>query len=145
MVIRKAVAGDEPQFIELIQLFPPDAVPMAGWDLVGKAFQKIVRNPELGSIFVADDDGVLLGVITLSYPMAARCGGIYSCIEEFMVTEKARGKGVGGRLMEALLNEARLKGCFEIQVNNPSQMGYPVYLRHGFEDTGKHLKLMIKP
>jgi GNAT superfamily N-acetyltransferase len=145
MIMRKAVAGDEPQFIGLIKLFPPDAVPMAGWDLMGEAFQKIVNDPELGTIFVADDDGILLGVITLSYPMAARCGGIYSCIEEFIVSEKARGKGVGSGLLEAALKEARLKGCFEIQVNNPSQMGYPVYLRHGFEDTGKHLKQMLRP
>jgi len=144
MIIRKAVAGDESQFIELIKLFPADAPQMAGWDLMGKAFQKIIDNPDLGTIIAADEEGVILGVITLSYPMAARCGGIYSCIEEFMVSEKARGKGVGGKLLEAALEEARLKGCFEIQVNNPSQMGYPVYLRHGFEDIGKHLKRMLK-
>jgi GNAT superfamily N-acetyltransferase len=142
MIIRKAVAADESQFVDLLKLFPPGET-MAGWASVGEAFQRIVKDPELGVVLVADESGVLLGEITLSYPVAARCGGTYTCIEEFMVSDKARGKGVGGKLMEAALAEARAKGCFEIQVNNPSQMGYPVYMRYGFTDLGKHLKQML--
>ena len=139
MLIRKAVAGDEPRFKELIKVFQSE-VPMADWELVGKAFQQIIKDAGMGSIFVAEDNGTLLGTITLSYPVAARCGGLYSCIEEFAVSEMARGKGVGGSLLQIALEEARSKGCFEVQVNNPSRMCYPVYLRYGFIDTGKHLK-----
>ncbi|UCH43273.1 MAG: GNAT family N-acetyltransferase, partial [Dehalococcoidales bacterium] len=94
-----------------------------------------------GTVLVAEDDGSLIGLITLSYPTAIHHGGIYSCIEEFITSPKARGKGVGSQLLEAAIAEANSKGCHEIQVNNPSEAGYPVYLRHEFKDIGKHLRL----
>jgi GNAT superfamily N-acetyltransferase len=139
MIIRKAVAADQSQFIDLLKQFP-DGLSTVDWGPMGNAFQRVLKDPELGSMLVADEDGILLGVITLSYPMAVRFAGIYTCVEEFIVSEKARGKGVGGKLLEAALAEARAKGCYEIQVNDPSKFGYPVYLRHGFKDTGKHVK-----
>ena len=85
----------------------------------------------------------MIGLITLSYPTAIRCGGKYSCIEEFIVSEQARGKGVGGKLLEAAIAEATARGCYQIQVNRPSEIGYPVYLRHGWEDLGKHLDMRL--
>jgi len=103
-----------------------------------ETFRQVIEE-EKGTILVAEEDGQMLGLLTLSYPMAIRCGGIYSCIEEFIVTEQARGKGVGGKLIEAAIQKATEKDCYELQVNRPSELGYPVYLRHGWKDLGKHL------
>lgn len=104
------------------------------------AFNRIIEE-KTGSILVAEEDGLLLGLLTLSYPMAVRCGGVYACIEEFVVGSRARGKGVGGKLLEAAKRKASEMGCHEIQVNRPSEVGYPVYIRHGWKDLGKHLNL----
>ena len=106
-------------------------------------FREIVKNDEKGTVFVAEEDDRMIGLITLSYPTAIRCGGKYSCIEEFIVSEQARGKGVGGKLLEASIAEATARGCYEVQVNRPSEIGYPVYLQHGWEDLGKHLDLRL--
>ena len=84
-----------------------------------------------------------MGLITLSYPTAIRCGGLYTCIEEFIVGEKGRGQGIGGKLLRAALEEASAKGCYELQVNNPSESGYPVYLKYGLADVGRHLKIKL--
>ncbi len=101
-------------------------------------FRQVIEE-EKGTVLVAEEGGKMLGLLTLSYPVAIRCGGIYSCIEEFIVTEQARGKGVGGKLLEVAISKAAEKGCYELQVNRPSELGYPVYLRHGWKDLGKHL------
>ena len=101
-------------------------------------FRQVIEEGK-GTVLVAEEDGKMLGLLTLSYPVAIRCGGIYSCIEEFIVTEEARGKGVGGKLLEAAISKAAEKGCYELQVNRPSELGYPVYMRHGWKDLGKHL------
>ncbi|HEY33437.1 MAG TPA: GNAT family N-acetyltransferase [Dehalococcoidia bacterium] len=103
-----------------------------------ETFRQVIEE-ETGTILVAEEDGQMLGLLTLSYPVAIRCGGLYSCIEEFIVTEQARGKGVGGKLLEAAINKATEKGSYELQVNRPSELGYPVYMRHGWKDLGKHL------
>lgn len=142
MQIRKATLEDQSHVINLIKQFPPEEVTV-DWKDAARTFDNVIENPELGSILVAEENGNVLGVITLSYPTVIRCGGLYSSIEEFMVSHEARGKGVGGKLLTAALDEAKSKGCYEIQVNNPSELGYPVYLRQGLKDIGKHLKMEL--
>ena len=145
--VRKATLEDEARVMGLMrELFRTDEIPddsTTDWSKAASIFREIVKDDELGAVLVAEEDGALLGTLTLSYPTAIRCGGIYTCIEEFIVSEKARGKGVGGQLLEAAIAEATSKDCDEIQVNRPSEMGYPVYLRHGFQDLGKHLKTKL--
>lgn len=96
-----------------------------------------------GTILLAEEGGEMLGLVTLAYPVAIRCGGIYGSIEEFIVTERARGRGVGGKLLEAAIHKAEEKGCRELVVNRPSELGYPVYLRHGWKDVGRHLLMEL--
>ncbi len=143
--IRDAVPADEAGVLGLLEELArtaggPDTVTPPG---VGAAFREILAKGK-GSILLADEGGILLGMVTLSYPLAIRCGGVYACIEEFVVGPQARGKGVGGLLLEAAVRRAREMGCAEIQVNRPSEAGYPVYLRHGWQDLGKHLNLAIQ-
>lgn len=142
MPIRKATAEDEDHIFSLLKQFPVETDGY-DWQKGTGSFRRILRDPALGSIFVADEEGAVLGVITLSYPTAIRCAGIYACIEEFIVDRRGRGKGLGGQLIQAALEEARSRGCYEIQVNRPSESGYPVYLRHGWKDLGKHLNLAL--
>lgn len=144
--IRKATIGDEAGVFDLLSQFQESPTP--GESTFSRqrgagTFREIIKNDEKGTVLVAEEDDNLLGVITLSYPTAIRCGGIYSCIEEFIVSQKARGKGVGGQLLEAAVAEVTAKGCDEIQVNRPSELGYPVYLEHGWKDLGKHLDMRL--
>jgi len=144
--IRKATIEDEAGVFDLLSQFQESPTPSesaSNWQRGAGTFREIVKDDEKGTVFVAEEDGDLLGVITLSYPTAIRCSGIYSCIEEFIVSQKARGKGVGGQLLEAAVAEVTAKGCYEIQVNRPSELGYPVYLEHGWKDLGKHLDMRL--
>jgi predicted N-acetyltransferase YhbS len=142
MLIRKATAEDERSIFRLLKQFPGESNAY-DWQAGVGTFHRIIENPPLGSAFVADEDGSILGVITLSYPTAIRCAGHYACIEEFIVDINGRGKGVGGKLIRAAIEEARSRKCYELQVNRPSESGYPVYIRHGWQDLGKHLNLVI--
>ena len=103
-----------------------------------ETFRKVIEGDQ-GDLLLAEEDGTILGLVTLAYPLAIRCGGTYSSIEEFIVNEKARGKGVGGKLLEAAIDLTRSRGCNEMVVNRPSDVGLPVYLRHGWKDAGKCL------
>jgi len=142
MLIRKACIEDESRVISLLKQFP-SGLEGVDWEAAARTFRQIVQNPELGAILVAEDNGEVVGVTTLSYPTAIRCGGLYCCIEENIVDGRCRGKGVGGKLLKAAMAEATSKGCDEIQVNGPSEMGYPLYLRNGLKDIGKHLKVKL--
>ncbi len=100
---------------------------------------RAVLEGDQGDVLLAEEDGTSLGLCTLAYPVAIRCGGCYASIEEFIVVEAARGKGVGGKLLEAAIEKAAARGCREMVVNRPSDLGLPVYLRHGWKDAGKCL------
>ncbi len=142
MHIRKARIEDENQVIRLLkELLIAGGEVGKDWNDDARMFRRVVKNPELGTILVAEEDGEVAGVTTLSYPEAIRCNGLYACIEENIVGGRFRGKGVGSMLLQAAMAEATERGCDEIQVNGPSEMGYPLYMRYGFKDEGKkHIK-----
>lgn len=142
MQIRRAAIGDEDQLFALLNQFPSDDGGYQ-WKNGIETFRSVIKNSELGSVFVADEEGTILGLITLSFPTAIRCAGIYAGVEEFIVDKKGRGKGIGGRLIKTAIEEARSRGCHELQVNRPSESGYPVYIRYGWKDLGRHLNLVF--
>jgi len=144
MQIRKATIDDQGTIMKLMKkLLITSGEVAQDWKDDAGVLRRVIENPELGSILVAEEEGELMGVTTLSYPTAIRCGGLYACIEENIVDERCRGKGVGGKLLRAAIAEAASRGCDEIQVNNPSEMGYPMYIRHGLKDLGKHMKAKL--
>ena len=144
--IRQAILEDETKVFDLLRQLSSNGTPSESstdWQKGAATFREIVQNNEKGAVLVAEQDADVVGVLTLSYPVAIRCAGRYTCIEEFIVSERVRGKGVGGQLLEAAIAEATTKGCHEIQVNRPSELGYPVYIQHGWADLGKHLNLKL--
>jgi GNAT superfamily N-acetyltransferase len=142
MQIREATLEDHEGVIDLLRtLLIPAGEVKENWRDEAQIFRLLVENPELGTILISEEDGEIAGITTLSYPTALRCCGPYSCIEENIVDERYRGRGIGGALLEAAIAEATARGCDELQVNAPSERGYPLYLRHGFKDEGKiHIK-----
>ena len=106
-------------------------------------YRRIIENPELGVILVAQEGETLLGVISLSYPLAIRCSGPYARIEEYIVDEASRGKGIGRMLLDSAIKEAQANGCFDIQVNNPSDLGLPLYMKREFEEGGDYMRLKL--
>ncbi len=145
MNIRKAMFRDATAVFTLLKQLASSAAaesPM-NTDQAIASFHEIIQDENQGTVIVAEIDAEIVGVITLSYPVAMRCGGKYACIEEFIVNEQMRGKGVGSRLLKASLETARQRGCYELQVNNPSEIGYPLYINNDIKDTGRHLKIVF--
>ncbi len=138
--IRKATLEDKAEVFDLLRQLLDNANEYSAINQSSSAetFQEIISG-EQGDVLLAEEEGTVYGLVTLSYPMAIRCGGIYASIEEFIVNEKARGKGVGGKLLAAAIDLARARECHEMVVNRPSEAGLPVYLRQGWKDVGKNL------
>lgn len=145
--IRKATVRDEEEVFNVLKmLLSPRAADSNLIRTPGAlaTFNSLVTSNDKGVVIVAEEEGRLVGLITLSYPIAIRCAGKYTCIEEFIVSETVRGRGVGTQLLQAALEEAKKQGCFEIQVNAPTEMGYPLYIKQDIKDAGKHLKKRLK-
>ena len=84
----------------------------------------------------------LLGIATVSYNFAIRCGGEYAQLEELIVSAEARGKNAGGLLVQAAVSAARDRGCAEmgLYLLPSTERNRPFYAKYGFAYVGSELR-----
>ncbi|OSZ80672.1 GNAT family N-acetyltransferase [Chitinophagaceae bacterium IBVUCB2] len=109
VTIRRAVKEDCPRLLELITELAvyekaPNEVTVSLSHFEESGFGD---NPVYWS-FVAEEDGVILG-FALYYIRYSTWKGQRMYLEDILVTEAARGKGIGKLLLDRLIVEAREK------------------------------------
>ncbi len=134
--IRAAKASDQAACVELLL----DLIEVTGESLnkaVREAFDRLLDGVR-GEVLVAEEDGEMLGLVSLSYNLAMRYGGEYCQIEEIVVDPSARGRKVSTQLMEAALTNARERGCTEIgaYVVDRAEQNRTFYQKFGFDRVG---------
>ncbi|MEM7541376.1 MAG: GNAT family N-acetyltransferase [Pseudomonadota bacterium] len=142
-VIREATLADEDQVVSLLKNFPPDPhVRDLNWEDARQVFAELLDGSS-GKIFVAEEAGAIVGIVSLGFTTVLRFGGRYATIEDFLIDESQRGKGLSRPLLAAARAEAERQGCRELQVNSASDEGFPVYVKNGFEQCGMQLKIWL--
>ncbi|MEE3328903.1 MAG: GNAT family N-acetyltransferase [Myxococcota bacterium] len=135
--IREAAAVDEGRCLEMIAALTGGDI-ASGW---AETFQALLSGSR-GEVLVADESGVLLGLATVSYNLAIRYAGEYAQLEELIVDPAARGKNVGGLLVETAVERARHRGCaeFGLYLMEETERNRPFYEKYGFEFTGSEMR-----
>lgn len=133
---RMATLANAPRVLELLgQLFERDlSVEPARL----RSFQRMLDS-ERGAVLLAEEDGAVLGVISVSFNLAIRYDTAYAQIEELVVDAAARGKQAGAILVRAAIAEARHRGCDEIGLY-PREETRPFYEKLGFAYVGVELR-----
>lgn len=109
MLIRRAVKEDCPRLLELVKELAlyekaPDEVTVTLEHFQDSGFG---QNPVWWA-FAAEENGVILG-FALYYIRYSTWKGQAMYLEDILVTESARGKGIGKLLFEELIKEAAEK------------------------------------
>ncbi|HEX6179619.1 MAG TPA: GNAT family N-acetyltransferase [Chitinophagaceae bacterium] len=110
MLIRRAVKEDCPRMLELVKELAvyeraPDEVTVTLEHFIESGFGP---HPVWWG-FVAEEDGVIAG-FALYYIRYSTWKGQRMYLEDFIVTDEQRGKGIGKLLFERLIVEAKEKG-----------------------------------
>ncbi len=96
-------------------------------------FNDVIASP-WHDLLVAEEDGKILGIATMSITMGA---GIRknAYLEDFVVSSAARGKGVGGMLGDEMLKWGREKGAqrLEFTCGAGRDAAHAFYHKHGAE------------
>ena len=141
--IRKAKLSDLEDVIRLLESFPADIeLPDVDWQDARRAFPELVEGKK-GLVFLSLEDGNLAALLAISFSYVLRFGGEYALIEDLIVDERYRGRGLASPLLQTGFEAARQRGCKEIQVNGASEEGLPVYMKNGAHLAGKHLKCFL--
>ncbi len=95
-----------------------------------------------GRIIVAEEDGRLLGMASVSYNVALRYDGEYCQLEELIVSPAARGRRLGAQLVEQTLADARRRGCAEygLYLVATTEHNRPFYEKLGFRAVGTEMR-----
>ena len=106
MLIRRAIKEDCPRLLELVNELAiyekaPDEVTVTLEHFEASGF----GNDPVWWAFVAEENGIVLG-FALNYIRYSTWKGQAMYLEDILVTESARGKGIGKLLMEELIREA---------------------------------------
>ncbi len=114
-IIRRGEQQDMPSVLKLVTELAvfekePDAVKINVNDLISNGFKE---NPAFYT-FVAEIKGVIVG-IALFYSRFSTWDGPSMHLEDLIVTEKHRGKGIGKALYDKVLEDALQKGINRVE------------------------------
>ncbi len=132
-MVRKGTKKDLPQVLTLIKELAayekePDAVTLTLKELEEDGFG---ANPIYG-LFIAETDGTIIG-ISLYYEKYSTWKGRSIYLEDIIVTESHRGKGIGKQLFEEVIAIAKSRKAarMEWQVLDWNKPAIGFYNRYG--------------
>jgi len=147
MDIRAATIEDMPPLLELIRAYWEfEEIDGFEPERVGSLLHRLLREPRLGAIWVAESQSTLVGYLVAVYVLSLEYGGLMAEIDEFFVMPEARSHGVGARLLAAAEAALAAQACVRLQlqlgINNHGARGF--YRRHGYAERAGY-QLLDKP
>jgi GNAT superfamily N-acetyltransferase len=88
-------------------------------------------------VLVAEEDGEVVGLVNAHFRPQLHHLAPVGTIDELVVDEDRRGRRIGERLVEEVLEEARRRGAdvVEVTTHYRRERAHAFYRRCGFEDT----------
>jgi ribosomal protein S18 acetylase RimI-like enzyme len=115
MKIQPAANSHLGQLVELLGIlfrqeaeFTPDAAKQEA------GLKMILGHPDAGLILVAEDEGEIVGMVSLLFVPSTSFGGRVAILEDMVVRPEARSSGVGAKLLDAAIASAREQSCLRI-------------------------------
>ena len=138
--IRLAKQNDEQRCLELLNVLA-DTTSNSNKIFNSDTFGKLISN-ERGSLVIAEENRIILGMASISFNLALRYNGEYCQLEELVVDQDARGKNVGGLLIEETLKLAKNRGCkeFGLYLLESTKHNQPFYEKYGFVVIGDEMR-----
>ena len=98
------------------------------------------------TLLVYEDDGAILGTISLHFIPQIALQGDFARISYFSVDGNARGRGIGQEMEAYCTQLARERGCELIEVHCHSRRvrAHAFYYRQGYEESPKYLIKRLK-
>ena len=138
--IRLAKPEDQQQCSELLDVLA-EATSDSNKIFDTNTFSEVISN-ERGSLVIAEEEGKILGMASISFNLALRYNGEYCQLEELVVHQEARGKNAGGLLIIETIRLAKDRGCkeFGLYLLESTKHNQSFYEKYGFIKIGCEMR-----
>ena len=105
-----------------------------------------IANDANNALMVAELDGAIAGAFQFTIIQhVANAGGRIAQVENVIVDERLRSRGVGDVMMRWAIDEARRRGCYRIQLTSAKRRlrAHAFYERLGFVASHEGMKLVL--
>lgn len=127
-------------FSLLSQLTSSEDVNFEEWDM---RIKEIEKNP-YHHIFVIEDKGKIIGSITLLIEIKIiRKLSKVGHLEDVVVSNEYRGKGIAKKLIQHCINVSKTEGCYKLILDCNKDLA-PFYNKFGFENNNLQMSIYYK-
>ena len=139
--IQPATLDDIPALIRLMAEFYAESgypLPEAN---ARAAFTTLISTSHLGGVWLAWEGDEPVGHIVLTVSFSMEYGAPRGFIDDLFVSPAARGRGIAGALIEAVVAAAPVRNvrALLVEVGSVNDAGHRAYDKAGFADTGHRL------
>jgi GNAT superfamily N-acetyltransferase len=134
-----ATKKDLPALVDLLGvLFAQEADFMPDAAKQRRALEAILSDPRVGRIYVARENGRVIGMVSTLYTISTAEGGKAAWLEDMVVLPECRGRGVGAELLAYAVVGAREAGCLRLTLlsDEDNALAHGVYAGEGFQFSG---------
>jgi len=144
-----AVQKDLPQMVALLgKLFAQEAEFMPDAAKQDAALRMVLADPKVGRLYVAKDGPKVVAMASMLYTVSTTEGGKAALFEDLVVHEDYRKQGIGAKLLEYVIGQARVEGVLRLTLltDMQNEQAQALYRRLGFVGSPmKPMRLKIKP
>lgn len=138
--LRPARADDAPALVDLLA--------QLGYEGTGAFIAERLRALEAhpdSLLQVAAAEGVVLGVISVHFVPQLALAGDFCRVSYLCVADRARGSGIGARLLAFAETEARRRGCDRLELHSSTRRvdAHRFYFREGYVESPKYLVKLL--
>jgi GNAT superfamily N-acetyltransferase len=144
-----ASAKDLPQMVELLgNLFEQEAEFTPNAAKQETALKMILADPKIGRLYVAKEGSKVVAMASLLFTVSTAEGGKAALFEDLVVSPEHRKQGIGAKLLEYVIGQARAEGVLRLTLltDMQNEQAQVLYRRLGFVGSPmKPMRLKIKP
>jgi GNAT superfamily N-acetyltransferase len=133
--IRLAHHADVPQLLPLMrEYWIFEGIEGFEESRVGPVLSRLLAEPRLGSIWVAQAGGEIVGYLIAVHVLSLEHQGLMAEIDELFVVPEARSRGLGGQLLAVAESALAAGGCvrLQLQIGASNARGHTFYERRGY-------------
>jgi len=144
MIIRHSDYKDIPEMANLLsELFAIEDDFTVDTEKQSRGLKLLLDMPN-AVVLVAEEDECVIGMVSMQSLVSTAIGENVGLIEDMIVTQSCRGKGIGSSLLEALIAESANKkyGRLALGADHRNSGAVAFYQKYGFATS--HMGLMYR-